>query len=149
MAMIQDPTGASFALWQAKGHPGVGRIGEPGAMCWNELLTRDVERAAEFYTGLFGWGVRVQEFGGSSYTLFTMGDQPIAGAVAMPESAEGPPSWLVYAGATDCDDRVRAAEAAGATVHVAPTDIPGVGRFAGLSDPQGALFALVQYESWA
>ncbi|MFN2421866.1 MAG: VOC family protein [Gemmatimonadota bacterium] len=149
MAMIQDPTGASFALWQGKSHPGVGRIGEPGAHCWNELLTRDVDRAAEFYSRLFGWGVRVQEFGGTPYTMFTLGDQPIAGALAMPESAEAPPSWLVYWGVSDCDDRVKAARADGAVVHVEPTDVPGVGRFAVLSDPRGAVFALVQQVSWA
>ena len=148
MAMIQDPTGASFALWQGKSNPGVGRIGEPGAHCWNELLTRDVDRAAKFYAGLFGWGVRVQEFGGTPYTTLTLGDQPIAGAMAMPESAEAAPGWLVYWGVSDCDDRVRAARAEGAEVHVEPTDVPGVGRFAVLSDPLGAAFALVQQTSW-
>jgi len=149
MAMIQDPVGASFALWQGTSHPGVGRIGEPGAHCWNQLLTRDVDRAAKFYSGLFGWGVRVQEFGGTPYTMFTLGDQPIAGALVMPESAEAPPSWLVYWGVTDCDDRVKAARAEGAVLHVEPTDVPGIGRFAVLSDPQGAAFALVQQVSWA
>jgi predicted enzyme related to lactoylglutathione lyase len=149
MAMIQDPTGASFALWQPRSHPGVGRVGEPGAGCWNELRTRDVDRAAEFYGELFGWGVRVQEVGSLPYTLLTLGDQPIAGALPMPESAGGPPCWLVYWGVTDIDGSAQAARAGGAIVHVAPTDVPGVGRFAVFDDPQGATFALVQQTNWA
>src|SRR5437588_229241 len=61
MAVVQDPTGAVFSMWQPKGHIGYTVINEPGAVCWNELYTRDTSAAAEFYSGLFGYGVKQSE----------------------------------------------------------------------------------------
>jgi predicted enzyme related to lactoylglutathione lyase len=148
MAMLRDPSGALFALWQAKSHIGVGRTGEPGALCWNELLTRDVEAAAGFYTRLFGWGARTMPSAGAEYTIFDRAEEPVAGMMALPDPADAPPNWLPYFGVADCDDRARAAGVAGGRVFVSPTDIPGVGRFAVLGDPQGAVFAIVQQEGW-
>ncbi len=148
MAMLRDPSGATVALWQARSHIGLGRTGEPGTLCWNELLTRDVEVAARFYSGLFQWDIRTMDFGPSEYTVCELGGESLAGMVAMPDPADAPPNWLPYFGAMDCDDRVRAAEKAGGRVFVAPTQVPGVGRFAVLGDPQGAVFAIVQEEGW-
>lgn len=144
MAMLRDPTGATFALWQAKSHIGIGRSGEPGALSWNELLTRDVEAAAAFYTRLFGWGARTMPFGSSEYTVFDRAEEPVAGMMAMSDPADAPPNWLPYFGVAECDDRAREAGVAGGRVFVSPTDIPGVGRFAVLGDPQGAVFAILQ-----
>ena len=149
MAMLQDPSGATVALWEPRSHIGVGRIGEPGALCWNELLTQDVEAAGSFYAGLFGWEVRGLEFGGSAYTVFESEGRAIAGMMAMPGSADAPPNWLPYFGASDCDDRATAARIAGGQIYVSPTDVPGVGRFAVLGDPQGATFAILREEGWA
>ena len=55
MAVIQDPTGAVFMLWQPNQHPGAGLVNEPVTLCWNELLTRDPDAAATFYTSMFDW----------------------------------------------------------------------------------------------
>jgi predicted enzyme related to lactoylglutathione lyase len=148
MAMLEDPSGAALALWEPRGHPGMGRIGEPGALCWNELLTHDVEAAGPFYAGLFGWEVRELEFGTSVYTVFETEGRAVAGMMAMPGSADAPPNWLPYFGASDCDDRARAAQIAGGATYVSPTDIPGVGRFAVLGDPQGATFAILREAGW-
>lgn len=63
MAVIQDPTGAVFALWQAGTHKGAGISNVPNSFCWNELATKDITKAGEFYTGLFGWGKNVQQMG--------------------------------------------------------------------------------------
>ena len=55
VAMIRDPGEAFLCLWQPKAHKGADIMGEPGALNWNELLTKDVERAGSFYAELFGW----------------------------------------------------------------------------------------------
>jgi predicted enzyme related to lactoylglutathione lyase len=149
MAMLRDPSGAMIALWEPKTHVGVGRTGEPGALCWNELLTRDVEGAAAFYSGLFGWDVRTMDFGGSSYTVFEGPEGPLAGMIAMPDPADAAPNWLPYFGVPDTDDRARAAKIAGGQIYVAPADAPGVGRFAVLGDPQGAVVAIIREEGWS
>lgn len=148
MAMLEDPSGAAFALWEPKSHIGVGRVGEPGALTWSELLTRDVDAAAAFYSELFHWEDRDLEFGESRYTVFEKEGQAVAGMMAMPGSADAPPAWLPYFGVSDCDDRARAAHVGGGLVYVAPTDVPSVGRFAVLGDPQGATFAILRDESW-
>lgn len=149
MAMIQDSTGGTFGLWQPAPYVGVGRIGEPGSACWSELWTPDLGRGVTFYTRLFGWGSGTREYDGGPYTFFTFGDDPIAGAMEIPESDQAAqPGWLVYWGVSDCDDRSRAAESAGARIRIEPTTIAGIGRFAVLVDPQGASFGLVQQVNW-
>ena len=149
MTLLRDPSGATVALWEARSHIGVGRTGEPGAMSWNELLTRDVDVAAKFYTALFGWDARVERYGDADYTVFERSGEVVAGMIATPDPADAPPNWLPYFGAASCDDRVRSVRSAGGNVFVAPTDVPGVGRFAVLGDVHGAVFAIVQEEGWS
>src|SRR3954467_6339632 len=67
MAVITDPTGATFCIWQAKSHKGVGVKGETGSLCWSELLTNDTEKAKDFYTKLFGWNSKT-DAGATPYT---------------------------------------------------------------------------------
>ena len=77
MAVIADPTGAMFQLWQAKNHVGAGLVNDPGAFSWNELLTPDVEKAAAFYNKVFGWTANKLE-GEMEYTEFKLDDASIA-----------------------------------------------------------------------
>ncbi len=79
MAVLRDPAGAMLSVWQPRVHIGVGVRDEPGALCWNELLTREAGAATAFYSALFGWTPRA--FGGPvmGYTEFLLGDRPIAG----------------------------------------------------------------------
>lgn len=149
MAMLRDPSGATVALWQAKSHIGVGRLGEPGALTWSELLTRDVDAAAAFYTSLFGWDTRSMEFGDAEYTLFDDANGPVAGMMALPDPADASPNWLPYFGVSDTDDRARAAQLAGGQIFVESSEVPGVGRFAVVGDPQGAVLAIVREEGWS
>jgi uncharacterized protein len=145
MAVIQDPTGGVLALWEPRKFPGAGRLGEAGALCWNELCTRDPARAATFYGSLFGWAHEAMPMPGFEYTVFKRGDQPAGGA--MPIQAEWgdmPPHWSVYFAVEDCDACAATATRLGGSVLTAPTDIPGVGRFAVLRDPQGANFSVLQ-----
>jgi len=147
MAVVQDPTGAVFALWQAGTHIGAGVTNVPNSFCWNELGTNDTARAADFYTGVFGWGKDVQNFGPMEYTMFTNGDRPAGGMYKItPEMGPIPPHWLVYFSVADCDAAVEKAVSLGAKTMKPADDIPGIGRFAILTDPQGAAFALIKLE---
>ncbi len=143
MAMFQDPGGATFAVWQAGTHIGAQRLNEPGALSWCELATRICEPAGRFYAGLFGWELRARtDF---PYTEFLRGGTPIGGMYALGSDAKDvPSSWMIYFRSSDCDQTASRVQSLGGQVLVAPKDIPGVGRFAVIQDPQGAAFAIIQ-----
>jgi uncharacterized protein len=145
MCMVQDPTGATVALWQEYKHPGAGVKGDPGTLAWAELMTTDTEKAYAFYSELFRWDSQTQQLGPISYTSFIVRDRPTAGMM----KAEGgmPSHWLIYFATDHCDRSVEQAQRLGGKVVVAPQDIPEVGRFAVLQDPQGAHFALIHMKS--
>ena len=137
MSLIVDPQGAPFAVWQPKKHIGAGVVNEPGSFCWNELSAKDVSKAKSFYTSLFGWGAKVSP----EYTEWEHGGRSIGGMMASP-APEIPTYWLVYFMVDDVDASARKAKSLGAKAYVESMDIPKVGRFAVLADPQGATFAL-------
>ena len=143
MAVVQDPTGAVFSLWQPKEHIGYKVINEPGAVCWNELYTRDTSAAAAFYSGLFGYGVKPSEMP-MPYTEFQLDGKSLAGMMGMGPEMEGiPPHWNIYFTVANCDETFAKATALGATTLVPPMDVPGVGKMAIMQDPQGVAFAFV------
>ena len=114
----------------------------PGTYCWNELLTKDVAGAWAFYGGLFGWKVQTMDMGPSGkYTIWMRGTDRAGGCMAMPPelAASGaPPHWMGYVEVADVDASARKATELGGKVCHGPADIPGIGRFAVLTDPQGA-----------
>lgn len=145
MAVVQDPTGAVFQLWQAKQHIGARVLNEPGALCWSELTTRDTKRAEAFYTALFGWTTKhAAPSAVMDYTEFHNQGKPGVGMMAMPHKMPPhvPSYWMPYFQVDDCDASANQAKGLGARLMVGPQDIPGTGRFAILSDPQGAVFAI-------
>jgi len=145
MSVIQDPTGAAFAIWQAKSHPGAGVRDEPGSISWCELLTNDAAKAGKFYTGLFGWSLQEMPMPGMKYTVFTRGTSQVGGMMTiMKEWGPMPSNWLTYFAVADCNGTAEKAKKLGGTIMKAPDDIPGVGRFAILGDPQGGTFAILQ-----
>jgi len=147
MAICQDPTGATFSIWQALEHCGASVMGEPGTCCWFELATRGVEKAAAFYQAVFGWSVKVGSDGGPVYRELTPpgAGAPQGGMMELtPQHGPVPPHWLIYFTVADCDAGAARAQALGGKVLVPPMDIPKVGRFAVLADPAGAAFALIQ-----
>ncbi len=147
MALIADPTGAVVSLWQPMKHIGARVLGEHGTLCWNELLTNDTVKAGAFYSGLFGWTANEQDMGGMIYTVFMNGEKPAAGMMKMDENFRGiPPNWLVYFAVNDCDGCVAETRSLGGELLHGPMDIPGVGRFATMKDPQGAAFAVIKLE---
>jgi predicted enzyme related to lactoylglutathione lyase len=145
MSVIQDPTGAVFAIWQAGTSSGSGVYNVPNSLCWNELATPDTAKAGEFYSGLFGWGKDVKEMGPMTYTSFINGKRPAGGMYKpTPEMGDVPPHWLAYFAVDDTDAKASKAKELGATIIVPPMDIPKVGRFAVIQDPQGAAFGIIK-----
>jgi len=144
MCVLQDPTGAIVSLWQEQAHKGAGLMNEPGALSWVELMTPNTGKAQDFYTKLLGWRPTTQQMGDMKYTSFMVGETPVGGMMTSPPGA--PPSWMVYFATADCDSTVAKAAKLGGKTEVPPTDIPGVGRFSVQQDPQGAYYALIQFE---
>lgn len=141
MALIGDPTGAMFAAWEPRRHTGAGIKDDPGSLCWNELATRDIDRAVAFYSTLFDWTPTPFEASPVPYTLMMSGETPVGGIYTMLPSMEGvPPHWAPYFAVEDTDDTLRRSGELGGTTMAPPDDIPGIGRLAGLRDPQGGMF---------
>ena len=145
MAALIDPTGAAVSLWQPLNHIGARLVNEHGALCWNELLTNDLKKSAEFYTALFGWTAGEQNIGGINYTVFMNGERPAGGMmeIAM-ERGQMSPHWLVYFAVKDCDVSADNALSLGGEIISPPADIPEIGRIASLKDSQGAVFAVIK-----
>lgn len=146
MAVVSDPQGAVFCLWQADSpFPGAARLGlVPGTMCWNELATTDPAAARGFYEELLRWSCQASAATAETYYEFANAAGEIRGGM-LPIGADWgpvPPHWLVYFTVEDCDRSVALAMDRGGQTIRAPFDIPGVGRIAVLADPQGAVFAI-------
>jgi uncharacterized protein len=141
MAIAADPTGASFGIWQARGHVGAQLANDPGTLIWNECHSPDPARAAEFYAAAFGHTVVAAEQLGGDYRVLQVDGRAIAGVA--PARGQEPPNWLAVFACTQCDDTVATARDLGAQVHAEPFDIPEVGRFAVVRDPVGAVFGVL------
>jgi uncharacterized protein len=146
MAVFADPTGAVFGIWQPGTFPGTGLVNEPGALAWNELNTRDVEAAKAFYGAAFGWGFEEMKMGeNETYTMINLDGSPVGGILDMVERGvpeEIPAHWLAYFAVEDADATVSQASERGGSLMMGPIDLP-VGRFAILTDPHGAAFAVI------
>jgi predicted enzyme related to lactoylglutathione lyase len=143
MAIIQDPAGAVFCVWEAKKHIGAGVLGETGSLVWTELLTTDVAKAQPFYTGLFGWKAEAMPMGPMTYTIYKNGSEQAGGMMQITkEMGPMPSNWMVYFGVDDVDASAARATSLGGTIAMPPHDIPNIGRFAVLMDPQGAAFSV-------
>ena len=147
MAVFQDPTGAVISAWQPGAMNASLPTGEANTFGWAELSSRGVDKAIPFYQKVFGWTPKANDMGPDSppYTEFQLGGESIAGGQEMQAMvpAETPSYWLVYFAVGDVDKSFKTATQAGAKELVAPMDFPG-GRFAIVSDPQGAAFGLLK-----
>jgi uncharacterized protein len=146
MAVFMDPTGAAFSVWQPAIMKGAELVNTPNSFSWNELMTRDMAAAKNFYTKVFPWGAKANDMpNGQKYTEWQVDGKSIAGG--MPITADMPPNipphWLVYFAVADTDDIVKRAQELGGKVMAPPQDIPQ-GRFAVLEDPQGAAFGVIR-----
>lgn len=146
MAIVADPGGAVVSLWQAAEHRGAGLIGEPGALCWNELTTREVDSSLAFLEAVVGLRAKKVSVDGFDYCELCLPDgTAVAGLMAMVGDAwppELPNHWMVYFQVADTDAAAARCVELGGGAPVLPTDIPP-GRFAVLNDPQGGYFSVL------
>ncbi len=117
-----------------------------GAFSWNELMTNDVPGAKHFYSELLGWSLSDMESINGTYTMARAGETEVAGIMATPPEAQGmPPVWGAYVTVDDVDAMPARVEALGGKTILSPQDIPDVGRFMVMQDPQGAVLMLITY----
>jgi predicted enzyme related to lactoylglutathione lyase len=122
-------------------------VSSHGRFAWYELMTTDMESARTFYAHVVGWDAREASMPGPAYSLFTIGDSPVAGLMNLPEDARQTgvtPHWIGYVGVDDVDAAVDRTKELGGAVYVAPLDVPGISRFSIVADPQRATLALVK-----
>jgi predicted enzyme related to lactoylglutathione lyase len=144
MALYTDPSGAQFGIWEGHDHIGAELVNEPGAICWNELVTNDTAAAAEFYGAALERPVEPMGQPGLDYITINVDGRPVAGIYGVPaaELAGSKPRWVTYFGVEDADEAARIATAQGGTVVREPTDSP-FGRLVVLQDPFGTEFAAI------
>ncbi|OKK18148.1 hydrolase [Streptomyces sp. CB00455] len=152
MLIAKEPSGAVFGVWQPGGHKGFEKQGEPGAYCWAEVFTRDPAAADAFLPKVFPYGEQQMETGddpetaGMDFKVFSLGgpESPVLGRMKMgDEFPPQVPSYVqVYFAVPDCDEAVAKTQERGGRLHFGPMDSP-FGRFAAVTDPQGAAFAVI------
>ncbi len=146
-AVIEDPTGAKFLLWNTT-QPMASMRGEAGGVAWNELISTDPAKALAFYDKLFGWRGEAFDMPSGKYTVLKKGDAQIGGLMAQPDTMKGAPSmWATYFEVADADATFARAAKLGAKVLMPLVDVPTVGRFGWLKDPQGVAVAVLKGES--
>jgi predicted enzyme related to lactoylglutathione lyase len=140
MSVIADPQGASLCLWQAGKTIGATIRGDNNTLCWNELMTPDIEGARAFYKGLFDWNLKVSP----EYTEISLGSTGIGGMMHITPEMQGmPTAWTPYICVADADATVEKIKSGGGKIHMGPHEIPNTGRFAVCGDPQGAMFNII------
>jgi uncharacterized protein len=117
----------------------------PGIFSWNELMTRDADASANFYTALFGWTREDMDVGGSTYGMFKTGGRPVAGMIVPPPETESMPAiWMGYVTVENLEASLTKAVELGAKVQKGITTV-SMGRFAIIADPHGAVIGLWQF----
>ncbi|MFJ8388848.1 VOC family protein [Streptomyces sp. NPDC094438] len=152
MAIAKEPSGAVFGVWQPGDHRGFEKVAEPGSYCWAEVYTREPGKADSFLQAVFPYAAQKMEPGddpeaqGMDFKVFSLGgsDSPVLGRMKMgSEFPDEIPSYIqVYFNVENCDDAVAKAKKLGGQLHFGPMDSP-FGRFAALTDQQGAAFAVI------
>ena len=123
-------------------------IPKPGEICWRELATKDLSKALEFYSALFGWKLEQTKVSQMEYKEIQIDGVAYGGMMAIDESwgPEPPPShWNNYIAVENADETVEKIKANGGTIKVPPFDAPGVGRMSVVADPSGAAFSVIQF----
>lgn len=143
MTVVEDPTGAHFALWQPGASIGATVVNVPGAFCLNQLNTSDPERAAAFYIDAFAW--RIEQVGADPTPYWGIWNGPglNGGMMRLPPESPAPPHWLLYFAVEGLDGAAAHVGELGGTVAVPPMAVPG-GRIAVALDPQGAALGLLE-----
>ncbi|MEV8035560.1 VOC family protein [Streptomyces sp. NPDC002742] len=148
MALARDPGGAVFGVWQAGVHEGFESIGEPGSYAWAEVFTREPEKSDTFFPAVFPFTAQQVRDDAVDFRVFNIGGNPVLGRMKMTDDfpPEVPSYVNVYFAVENCDEAVSKATARGAVLRFGPMDSP-FGRFAALSDPQGASFSVIDMKA--
>lgn len=148
LAVLRDPQGGQFGLWQGRAHPGSRIVNEPGSFVWNELVTPDSGPAGEFYRAVFGYELEPMP-GDMDYTVLRRPDGRYVGGVlggsgvVVGGGSAEVPSWTTYFAVDNADEAVRKVRAGGGTVDAEPADSP-YGRSAAVRDPFGVPFHVMK-----
>ncbi|MBV1949260.1 VOC family protein [Streptomyces sp. BV129] len=144
MVIAREPSGAVFGVWQGGAHEGFEATATPGAYCWAEVLTREPEKTDAFLSGVFPYRVKEMADEHIDFRLFDVGADAVLGRMRMGEEfpPEVPSYVSVYFTVDDCDAAVARATEGGAVLRFGPMTSP-FGRFAALTDPQGANFSVI------
>ena len=124
-------------------------IPQPGSICWRELRTKDLEKATEFYSKMFGWQLEQSKMSPMPYKEIVVDGTAAGGMMAIDENwgPEPPPShWASYIAVENADETIAKIEANGGSIRMPAFDAPGVGRMAMVVDPAGADFSIIQFE---
>ena len=142
---VQDPSGAIISFWEARNNIGARLVNAVGAMLWNELLTREPEKAMAFYGAVLGWTFRKEE--GREMWQITNGNRP-NGTILKIQSqwANIPPMWQAYFRVANLDVALEKVVELGGQVYMGKTGVPEVGEFILIADPSGASVYLMQAE---
>ncbi|MFF3849165.1 VOC family protein [Streptomyces sp. NPDC002328] len=148
MCLAREPSGAVFGVWQAGTHEGFETMGTPGAYAWCEVFTREPEKADAFFSAVFGYRQHRLEGEEMDFRLYDLGDRPLLGRLRMTDDfpPEVPSYVNVYFTVPDCDDAVAKATKLGAVLRSSPMTTP-FGRFAALTDPQGADLSVIDVDT--
>jgi predicted enzyme related to lactoylglutathione lyase len=118
-----------------------------GQFFWYDIMTTDTQSAARFYGHVVGWGIQKADADDKEYSIFTVNGQGVAGLMPIPEDAAShgaAPAWMGYVAVDDVDAAAEKLKREGGTVHKGPITVPGIIRFAVVSDPQGAGFLIAR-----
>jgi predicted enzyme related to lactoylglutathione lyase len=144
MLVAADPTGAPFAVWEAGEHIGAQLVNEPGGLTWEDLRSTDPARAQDFYCTVFGLHTSTVEMAPEDYRLLHLdGDEAPLGGVGGFMGPATQSHWVVYFGVASTDDAVAAVEGSEGSVVMPAFESP-FGRMAGLADPDGASFLVIE-----
>jgi predicted enzyme related to lactoylglutathione lyase len=149
MAVLQDPTGAFISINQQQRHPGAQLVNEPGTWNWNNLMTRDMNAAKDFYEKVFGWSATHNEQAPEFVWMWQVEGQRwpegLAGLMEMGSEmpSDAPPYWQVYLMVESADEAIEKTKERGGELIFGPQEIP-VGKIAVLRDPQGAVFSIIE-----
>lgn len=144
-AAVRDPSGATVALWQPAKSAGLGITDAPGTVSWHDLSTPKINAASTFYAKVFGWKRVSTGVGGNAYHLFKLGRKNVGGMWPQPMKKLAP-GWITHWEVADCAKAVAKAKRLGGRALMGATRVPGMGRFAVLTDPQGAAFGVIEFE---
>ncbi|MET9731962.1 VOC family protein [Streptomyces sp. NPDC006458] len=151
MLLARDPSGVVFGVWQGGTHEGFEAPPEqPGAYCWAEVFTREPEKSDTFLPAVFGYSAKQMQDDNVDFRMYNLGKDTVLGRMRMTDEfpPEVPPYINVYFSVPNCDEAVEKATERGGVLRFGPMDTP-FGRFAAISDPQGANFSVIDLTTTA